>query len=64
MFRKGLLLTVAVLCSAAAGLVWASTQTSMPDSALAAQAVEQVPGPKCCYLMKPCCPNGPCCPKK
>jgi hypothetical protein len=60
MFTKGLLAAVAGLGLTVGGLIWANASRSTEEAVAGAQ----VPGPKCCYLQKPCCPNGPCCPKK
>jgi hypothetical protein len=60
MFAKRVLLVAVLFCLAASGFVWVAA--SRPDQEV--QVSEQVPGPKCCYLMKPCCPKDPCCPRK
>lgn len=64
MFTKWFVLGAVLVGLAAGASAWAGVPWSHLAMTDAPQVAEQVPGPKCCYLMKPCCPKGPCCPKK
>lgn len=63
MFTRKQFLTAIAACFTVVGLAWASTLAISYEGQQKAEGAA-LGGPRCCDLMKPCCPNGPCCPKR